>query len=248
MEVHHHPHVEKKSFKEYLLEGLMIFLAVTMGFFAEQIREHFVDAKREKEYIVSMLKELRSDSAQLAEVFKDTLRIKKMDSLSLLLLSRNDSQSVIKNIYRLVDNITFYNAMTFSRNTLTQLKYGGNMRFIKNTDIVEGLNHLDNIITNNNNQLAGYDRVTIENIREMYTILDFSLFVKNGKRLDGNVVLANQILSFLTDDKRKIIAFGSKVGFQEGAFMNYFDQLKDYAQYSNRLISLMQKEYHLEGE
>ncbi len=31
MEVHHHPHVEKKNFKEYLLEGLMIFLAVSMG-------------------------------------------------------------------------------------------------------------------------------------------------------------------------------------------------------------------------
>jgi len=39
MEVHHHPDVEKKGFKEYLLEGLMIFLAVTMGFFAESYRE-----------------------------------------------------------------------------------------------------------------------------------------------------------------------------------------------------------------
>jgi hypothetical protein len=39
MEVHHHPHLEKKNFKEYLLEGLMIFVAVTMGFFAEGIRE-----------------------------------------------------------------------------------------------------------------------------------------------------------------------------------------------------------------
>jgi len=31
MEVHHHK-VEKKNFKEYLLEGLMIFIAVTVGF------------------------------------------------------------------------------------------------------------------------------------------------------------------------------------------------------------------------
>jgi hypothetical protein len=31
MEVHHHPHVGKKNFKEYLLEGLMIFLAVTLA-------------------------------------------------------------------------------------------------------------------------------------------------------------------------------------------------------------------------
>jgi hypothetical protein len=45
MEVHHHPHVEKKNFKEYLLEFMMIFLAVTLGFIAENIREHFAETK-----------------------------------------------------------------------------------------------------------------------------------------------------------------------------------------------------------
>jgi hypothetical protein len=41
MEVHH-PHLahKEKPWKEYLLEGLMIFLAVSMGFIAENIREH----------------------------------------------------------------------------------------------------------------------------------------------------------------------------------------------------------------
>jgi hypothetical protein len=33
MEVHHHLHVDKKTFKEYFLEFTMIFLAVAMGFF-----------------------------------------------------------------------------------------------------------------------------------------------------------------------------------------------------------------------
>ncbi|HXS54614.1 MAG TPA: hypothetical protein VN726_00740 [Hanamia sp.] len=48
MEVHHHPTVEKKNFKDYFLEFLMIFLAVTLGFFAESYREHLVDIKKEK--------------------------------------------------------------------------------------------------------------------------------------------------------------------------------------------------------
>lgn len=41
MEVHHHPQLkhERKPWKKYFLEFLMIFLAVTMGFFAETIRE-----------------------------------------------------------------------------------------------------------------------------------------------------------------------------------------------------------------
>jgi hypothetical protein len=45
MEVHHHPHVEKKNFKEYFLEFLMIFLAVTLGFFDRNISKHFSKLK-----------------------------------------------------------------------------------------------------------------------------------------------------------------------------------------------------------
>jgi hypothetical protein len=39
MEVHHHPdlHYKKKDFKEYFLESLMIFLAVTIAFCAEKM-------------------------------------------------------------------------------------------------------------------------------------------------------------------------------------------------------------------
>ena len=42
MEVHHHPgpHHGKKQWREYFLEFMMIFLAVTLGFLAENLREH----------------------------------------------------------------------------------------------------------------------------------------------------------------------------------------------------------------
>ena len=51
MEVAHHPdlHHKPKPWKEYFLEFLMIFLAVSMGFLAESLREHIVEKKREKE-------------------------------------------------------------------------------------------------------------------------------------------------------------------------------------------------------
>jgi uncharacterized membrane protein len=45
MEVHHHSHVEKKGFKEYFLEFIMIFLAVTMAFIGENMREQLCDVK-----------------------------------------------------------------------------------------------------------------------------------------------------------------------------------------------------------
>jgi hypothetical protein len=65
MEVHHHPHVEKKNFKEYLLEGLMIFLAVTLGFFAENIREVYKEHEIANTYAGEMVQDLTADTAQL---------------------------------------------------------------------------------------------------------------------------------------------------------------------------------------
>jgi len=65
MEVHHHPHVEKKGIKEYFLEFLMIFLAVTLGFFAENIREKITEHHRAKIYAAEMVNDLVSDTIQL---------------------------------------------------------------------------------------------------------------------------------------------------------------------------------------
>ena len=68
MEVHHHPdfHHKPKKWREHILEFIMIFLAVSMSFFAESYREHLVERKKEKEYIKSMVEDLRNDSSFLA--------------------------------------------------------------------------------------------------------------------------------------------------------------------------------------
>jgi len=69
MEVHHHPdlHHKRKHFKEYFLEFLMIFLAVTLGFFAESLREHLNDQTKEKEYIHSLIADLKGDQQVLSQ-------------------------------------------------------------------------------------------------------------------------------------------------------------------------------------
>ena len=41
----------------------MIFIAVTLGFFAESYREYLSDRSKEKEYINSMIEDLRTDSS-----------------------------------------------------------------------------------------------------------------------------------------------------------------------------------------
>lgn len=56
MEVHKHPHdvTHKKNWKAYLLEFFMLFLAVFLGFIAENEREHVVEKNRAKQYAKSL--------------------------------------------------------------------------------------------------------------------------------------------------------------------------------------------------
>jgi hypothetical protein len=70
MEVHHHPglHHKSKPWKECLLEGLMIFIAVTMGVFAESLKEHFGDKEKERQNIENVLRCLKTDTASLNRI------------------------------------------------------------------------------------------------------------------------------------------------------------------------------------
>lgn len=57
--------IEKKGLKEYLYEGMMIFLAVMLGFISENIRENFSEQNQAKEFATSMVADLKSDTTEL---------------------------------------------------------------------------------------------------------------------------------------------------------------------------------------
>jgi hypothetical protein len=61
MEVHAHTHTARKKWTHYFWEFLMLFLAVFCGFLAENQREHMVEHQREKEYMITMLEDLKAD-------------------------------------------------------------------------------------------------------------------------------------------------------------------------------------------
>lgn len=62
MEVHHPHHpTHKKKWSEYLLEFFMLFFAVTLGFFAENIREHLAEKNKTKELLEVVAKDFEKD-------------------------------------------------------------------------------------------------------------------------------------------------------------------------------------------
>lgn len=142
MEVHHHPHAEKKNFKEYLLEGLMIFLAVTLGFIAENIREHIVSKERESQYMKSFVRDLSKDETQLPELVKNiqVQQLEAADSLPILLKYINVQKPANK-IYLYMRGITRQQPLSayITDRTIVQLKNAGEIRLISNQQIVDSL-------------------------------------------------------------------------------------------------------------
>jgi hypothetical protein len=140
MDVQHHPDIEKKGLKEYILEGLMIFLAVTMGFFAEGLREHISDKAKETEYVVSLKQDLQHDTANLAQqIHFINLKIVRMDSLILLLNKSSLSSNDINDAYFYARVATRKPNFEVTDRTIVQLKSAGTFRLIKNEDLISSI-------------------------------------------------------------------------------------------------------------
>lgn len=142
MEVHHHPQVEKKNLKEYLLEGLMIFLAVTMGFFTENVREHVSDNHKEKEYMISMLSDLEKDTLSFDQaVATNKLLIMGTDSamnyLGSDLNNRDTAHLALIYFYKYCVNFKIFRPPD---GTIAQLKNNGGLRLITDTEVVNKIN------------------------------------------------------------------------------------------------------------
>jgi len=145
MEVHHHPHVEKKSFKEYFLEFLMIFLAVTMGFFAETIRENISENKHANELASSLYQEVNADSVNVQTVI--AMRIKKEESLIYFKNVATDSDLVNppRPFYAAFAWGFWINtAITFEPNdaVLNQLKNSGTLRYFRSLKLQQEIGEL----------------------------------------------------------------------------------------------------------
>jgi len=83
MEVHHPHHpTHKKKWTEYIIEFVMLFTAVTLGFFAENIREHISEKEKKKDLLQAVARDFETDLEQFNFHREFALsKIKNCDSL-----------------------------------------------------------------------------------------------------------------------------------------------------------------------
>ena|SRR5688572_12149858 len=245
MEVHHHAHTSRKKWTHYFWEFLMLFLAVFCGFLAEYRLEQTIERHREKEYIISMVDDLKTDTTNInthARYRAD--RRRRMDSLSLLL----DQSDYLNNT-----GLIYYYARWVPRNTyfyttdrtIQQLKNAGGMRLITKKTAAESILAYDAQL-----KLVQTQNYSLEE-QGVTRFLDLMTGIFNGHVLDEmygdsiiNMPIGNP--SLLTNEKRYIDELISQLHFVKSLNnRNTFFENKLKIQAANT-IHILKKEYHLE--
>ncbi|HET7002807.1 MAG TPA: hypothetical protein VFI33_15890, partial [Puia sp.] len=134
-------HKGGKKLKDYLQEGLMIFVAVVMGFLAENVREAISNREKEGQYMRSYIKNLQQDSMMLEHHISDNNhKIIYLDSL--ISFSRKDISTAPNRAtfyYFCIRTVGYYSEFSNNDATFLQLTYSGGLRLIKKDHVADSI-------------------------------------------------------------------------------------------------------------
>ena len=148
MEVHHHSH-KPKNWKEHITEFIMLFAAVSLGFLAENVREHQIETKRGEVYLAELGTDLRNDSIGLF-------------GITFLIQNQKEAADSIYDLYKKrnwekrINELYFFHAILSLRTnwepndaTWEQAINSGTLRYLDNKELVKKLKeyyfHLKNM-------------------------------------------------------------------------------------------------------
>jgi hypothetical protein len=142
MEVHHHSHTSLKKWTHFFWEFFMLFLAVTLGFFVENQREHYIEKQRVKQYARSLSNDLANDTSNMHYIIgRIKAIIKSTDSLSTYIKTRKYTQIRNIDLFALT-SVDRYPAYRWSRSTLEQIKNSGSLRYFGDS-IIKRISYYD---------------------------------------------------------------------------------------------------------
>ena len=247
MEVHHHSHTttnREKKWTHYFFEFLMLFLAVTLGFFVENQREHYVEHKREKAFIKSFIEDLKQDTANITSNAQlRSSKVMVMDSL-IKLLNGPDPNRDGQSAYYYGRRVTRSTLFQSNDRTIKQLKNAGGLRLIRNQKA--------------SNTIMSYDQSIdyiyyLQNNRETQELTE--IYPLLAKLFDGNVLetmiqrmeivrpSGNPVLR--STDKNLILDFTYFLHQYKTSSIVIIARLQTLKQLAIETIQFLQKEYDL---
>lgn len=247
MEIHRHTQTARKGWTNYVWEFFMLFLAVFCGFLAEWQLERTLEHHREKQFIRSLIEDLKRDTSQVRFYMRhNRFMLSYCDSVQHC-VGDSDIFKNSNSFYTYSRELARFTRYYPTDRTIQQLKNAGNMRLIRNWNVSNSITDYDSktkflaeLDGQLNEQIIKYSEFLIE-------FLDLSSYDKQnpeGSFMDNNIQTRGNP-GYLTNDLKmaKMIynqAFTLKMFLQ--AVESSADQL---IANGKQLLDLLESEYHL---
>lgn len=250
MEVHAHTHTPRQKWTHYFWEFLMLFLAVFCGFLAENLREHYVERKRAREYAKYLLQDLKADTAEINVSKKTKCAIlNAVDSLNSIARYRDDKNRVRGGFYYYSQIATTVESVAWHTATMNQIIHSGSVRYFENDELIKKisdyieLNELSLRRANADRELRNQSVELRNKILDNHYYIQYAGLVIEARPNDS---LMQTWLPLLNNDpnllNEYLNSFQSRRVFQGDACSNTPPSSLKKA---NDLMALLQKEYHL---
>lgn len=239
-----------KIWKKRFIEFLMLFLAVTLGFFADNIRDSFTNKSQEKEYVLSMIEDAKNDKINIQKaIHNNKIRHEMLDSLSKYCYYYDSTDDSIR--YKLYRNYMMVllrpDFLNFSERTMLQLKNAGGMRLIKNKNSIDEIIRYDlaeKQLENQQEYYENYQNKTIDFGMKIFNHHVYNEIKKAHKKGEQNP-FSKVNLSLLDDNPKGLKEFSNHCDMYSGVVEYYKILLENVDARADTLINILEKEYKL---
>jgi len=258
MEVHHpHNTGHKKRWTGYLLEFLMLFLAVYLGFIAENLREHRVEKARAREFSKSLVQDLENDVVEINWQIKLTRNYLSVAD-SILELGKRKLEGRNAAAFSFYTRFVYWTGpVNWHRATFEQIKNSGSLRYFRNTILSKLMKYdaaindiqseFDNHMTRGNMLLIPINKIIepglhhelssyfIWTIDSMSTATRERLFSIETPSLENKREEIRELLNMVVVQQRNLR-------------QNSEDRLPKAIKIAKDLVEELNKEYHFESK
>jgi hypothetical protein len=248
MEVHKHPHhvTHKKKTGEYLLEFFMLFLAVFLGFVAENLRETSVERHREKDYMQQMVEDLKADTAIYADYARRNAIIYDLTDTIVALVKNSDIKNHISKLTYSARILTAkWKEVAPVKRTYEEMKSSGYLRLISGKKIADSVSAYYSSLS----ELDTYNQVGLlwannyaQAIAKVFDGAALFRIIKEKKEQK----LSSDVL--LTENRAALNELITSAGYFYGALSlnDHVASIRNSA--ARRLMAMINKEYHFDNE
>lgn len=226
--------INRKKFRTYVYDFFMLFIAISAGFFMENLRESHVERKKESRYIEKIIADIKVDTADIRQISEaNDIQIAGIDSLLQVMDKPFHEIDVKKFYYHIFTHLNSYKVFSAREITIAQLKSSGDFRLIRNNAAADSIVLYYSVFDAYKDQID-YNKQTFREIINLeLELLDFRV----GRDPNGDFILRNS-------EKMHI--------FYNLVMIAYYMRLEDnkwlaeYKQMGENVLSALQAEYQIE--